>query len=61
MRRLREERGLSQEDFAALTGHHRTYVGFLERGERSPNIETVERIALALELRASDLLREAGY
>ena len=48
-------------NFAELTGHHRTYIGFLERGERSPNIETVQRVAQALGLNASDLLREAGY
>lgn len=61
VRAYREARGLSQEDFAELTGHHRTYIGFLERGERSPNVETVHRIARALEMKASDLLREAGY
>ena len=61
IRRAREEKGLSQEDFAELTGHHRTYIGFLERGERSPNVETVQRIARALGLNASDLLKEAGY
>ncbi|MES2476444.1 MAG: helix-turn-helix transcriptional regulator [Verrucomicrobiota bacterium] len=61
VRRLREIKGLSQEDFAELTGHHRTYIGFLERGERSPNVETVNRIARALEMKASDLLRDAGY
>jgi len=61
VRVLREEKGLSQEDFAELTGHHRTYIGFLERGERSPNVETVQRIAQALGLNASDLLQKAGY
>ncbi|XHR27476.1 MAG: helix-turn-helix domain-containing protein [Chthoniobacteraceae bacterium] len=61
IRRAREEKGLSQEDFAELTGHHRTYIGFLERGERSPNVETVQRIARTLGLNASDLLKEAGY
>jgi transcriptional regulator with XRE-family HTH domain len=61
IRRIREKKGLSQEDFAELTGHHRTYIGFLERGERSPNVETVQRIARALGLNASDLLKEAGF
>jgi len=61
VRGYREARGLSQEDFAELTGHHRTYIGFLERGERSPNVETVHRIACALGMKASDLLKEAGY
>lgn len=57
----REALGLSQEQFAELTGHHRTYIGFLERGERSPNVSTLQRVAEALELNASDLLQEAGY
>ena len=60
-RRKREALGLSQEQFAELTGHHRTYVGFLERGERTPNVATLNRIAKALGVRASELLRDAGY
>ena len=52
---------LSQEQFAEAAGFHRTQVGFLERGERTPNVQTVVDAASALNLRASDLLREAGY
>ena len=61
IRRRREEMGLSQEKFSELTEHHRTYIGFLERGERSPNVETLRRVAKALKVKASDLLRDAGY
>lgn len=61
IRRQREALGLSQERFAELSQHHRTYIGFLERGERSPNVETLNRVAGALGVKASDLLREAGY
>jgi len=61
IRRKREGLGLSQEKFAELTEHHRTYIGFLERGERSPNVNTLHRVAKALGISASDLLREAGY
>ena len=61
IRKNREDLGLSQEQFAERTGHHRTYIGFLERGERSPNVETLQRVASALGLNASDLLREAGF
>jgi len=61
IRRKREGLGLSQEKFAELTEHHRTYIGFLERGERSPNVDTLQRVAAALGVKASDLLREAGY
>jgi transcriptional regulator with XRE-family HTH domain len=52
---------ISQEKFAELSEHHRTYIGFLERGERSPNVNTLQRVANALGTSASELLREAGY
>lgn len=61
VRRKREALGLSQEKFAELSDHHRTYIGLFERGERSPNVETLHRIAAALGVKASDLLWEAGY
>lgn len=60
IRALREKRGVSQEQFAEMTGHHRTYIGFLERGERTPNIVTLTRVAMALELKTSALLKMAG-
>lgn len=53
--------GLSQEDLAERSGHHRTYIGFLERGERVPTIKTLERIAEALGETASGLLCAAGH
>jgi len=61
VRRRREALGLSQEKFAELSDHHRTYIGLFERGERSPNVETLQRVAASLGMKASDLLREAGY
>lgn len=61
VRERRTARKLSQEAFAQLAGFHRTQVGFIERGERTPNVQTVADAARALDVRASDLLREAGY
>lgn len=57
LRRLREAKGLSQEGFAFEAGIHRTYVSDIERGARNPTITVVEKLALALGVTASDLLR----
>lgn len=50
LRRLRKERGFSQEGFADKCGLDRTYVGGIERGERNVGIENIERLAFALGL-----------
>ena len=59
VRQLRGELGLSQEDFADACGLHRTYVGAVERGEKTVTIETAQRIALALKLPLWQLLRRS--
>lgn len=61
IRRLREETGISQEKFSEMTGHHRTYIGFLERGERTPNIATLQRVAKAFKIKLSDLVNRSGF
>ena len=58
VRKLREERGLSQEAFADLSGLHRTYLSGIERGARNPTVGIIERLANALDVPASDLLAE---
>lgn len=57
VRRLREDAGYSQLDFANAAKISRTYAGELERGEKSITLDIVERVASALELSYSDLFR----
>lgn len=57
LKRLREAKKLSQEKFAFEAGIHRTYVSDIERGARNPIITVVQKLATALGVSASDLLR----
>jgi len=51
--------GLSQEALAAKASVHRTYVGMIERGERSPTCDIGYKLARALGVRFSSLIEEA--
>lgn len=55
IRKLRTKAGLSQEDFADLCGLHRTYIGSIERGEKTVTIETANKLAQALNFTLSQL------
>ncbi|UUC94381.1 helix-turn-helix domain-containing protein [Comamonas sp. C11] len=60
VRSRRLELGWSQEDLGFEAGIHRTYVGVIERGEKSISIGSLVHLAETLGVKASDLLREAG-
>jgi CheY-like chemotaxis protein len=51
--------GISQEKLAERAGLHRTYVSDLERGARNPSIESVEKLARALQVSVSALFEPA--
>ena len=57
LRKLRKQRGLSQEAFAGICGLDRTYIGGIERGERNISLRNIEVIAKALGLSVSELTR----
>jgi transcriptional regulator with XRE-family HTH domain len=59
IKRLRGQKGLSQEALATACGLHRTYVGGIERGERNVSIDNIERISMALGCSVAELLTEA--
>lgn len=57
--RLRERRiecGWTQEDLAAKTGLHRTFIGSVERGERNVSILNLRTLARALRTPLATLL-----
>jgi transcriptional regulator with XRE-family HTH domain len=56
IRKIREEKGLSQEKLAALADLHRAYIGQIERGEKNIGIKNLEKIAKALKVNIKDLL-----
>lgn len=56
VRRVRLERGITQEALAVDVGLAVTYVGQIERGLRNPTLDVVERFAKALETGALELL-----
>ena len=57
IRKLRMDRGLSQEKLAFLSNMHRTYIGGIERGERNPSLRNIEAIAKALDVSLSALFK----
>jgi transcriptional regulator with XRE-family HTH domain len=58
-RSLRTERGLAQEAFAVRAGMDRSYYGAIERGEFNVTLDTIMKIAAALEVPAASLLARA--
>ena len=56
VRRLREAKGWSQEDYADRAGIHRTYVSDIERGRRNPTVTVLEKLAKPLEVEPGRLL-----
>ena len=56
IRRLRKTRRLSQDVLSGLAGIARTHLTMIENGSKQPNFETVWKIALALNLRPSELV-----
>ncbi len=58
VRKLRLQKKLSQEEFAFLCGVHRTYIGSIERGEKTVTIVTAAKIAKALNIPLSQLFLE---
>jgi len=56
MRKLREQKGISQESFADNCGLHRTAVGLIERGKSIPRLDSLLVISEHLGVAVSELV-----
>ena len=56
IRKLRVKHAISQEALAVDAGVDRSYVGRIERGVENPTVETLERLAVALDIPVAELL-----
>lgn len=58
VRKLRKEKGYSQEAFAAKCKIHRTHMWLIENGKTNITLENIEKIAEQLEIPMSELFKE---
>ena len=58
LKRLRLEKGLSQEKLALNADIDRTYIPSIEKGERNVSIVTAEKLAIALNVPISELFKD---
>ena len=57
LRELRVNKKISQEKLAEFCDLDRTYISLLERGLRQPTLTTLFKIAQALEVQPSEIVR----
>jgi len=58
IQQLRERKGLSQEVMSGLADIGRTHLSAIENGERRPTLDTLFKLAFALNMPASEIVRE---
>ncbi len=58
LREIREKKGISQEVVSGLADIGRTHLSAIERGERRPTLDTLFKLAFALNMPAWEIVRE---
>ena len=59
VRRIRQEKGLTQEQLAELSGFSQQYISGLEQGRRNPTVVNLYELATALGVSHMELVRTA--
>ncbi|MBI2021809.1 helix-turn-helix transcriptional regulator [Candidatus Daviesbacteria bacterium] len=57
VRKIREDKGVTQEQLALNAGLNRAYIGYIERGERNPSTEVISKLAKALRVPIHELFK----
>lgn len=60
VRYLRKNKGISQEEMAAMAGIDRSYMGHIERGEKNITLTKIYQVSDALGIDVADLFPRAG-
>jgi transcriptional regulator with XRE-family HTH domain len=61
LRDARHQKNMTQEDLAEKSGIHRNHISFMERGLRSPSLETLFRVCQALDIEASKIVTDVEH
>jgi transcriptional regulator with XRE-family HTH domain len=56
LQKLRKARKISQEELGLESGYHRTYISQLERGQKSPSLKAIFKLATALKAVPSEIV-----
>jgi len=59
LKKLRNQKGLSQEELAFKCGLHRTYISDIERGSRNVSLKNIEKVAKALKININELFKNS--
>ena len=59
VKRIRQEKGLTQEQLADLSGFSQQYISGLEQGRRNPTVVSLYELATALGVSHMELVRSA--
>ena len=57
VRELRQEKNLTQQQLADISGLHKNYIGMIERGERNPSLVNIEILSKSFEISISELMK----
>ena len=58
IRKARQEKNLSQDVLSSVAGIARTHLTMIENGDKQPNFETIWKIAVALNMKPSELVSQ---